>query len=272
MAKLRLLQKRPGEAEKLFQQALLHDPNSTDALNGLVVIELQQKQPSKALDAVREQIVKSPNNGGLYLLLGQLMLNAKDAGAAETATQKAVDLNPNNVDAFLLLAQLLVRRGAVDRAAADYQQAIQKNPRDVRLHLGLGTLEENRGNWQQAQKLYQQAVQIKPDDPFVANNLAFLLIDHGGGTRTSRYRWRRPPGGVCQMLGTRPTRSGGHTTFRVHSRRRSKYFRRPSRNHRKIPPITITLAWPIRRAAITLTPRSSLKARWDCTRRPRRPT
>jgi Flp pilus assembly protein TadD len=73
-----------------------------------------------------------------------------------------------------------VRLGAVDRAVADYQQAMQKNPRDVRLHLGLGSLEENRGNWQQAQTLYQQALQIKPDDPAVANNLAYLLTEHGG--------------------------------------------------------------------------------------------
>src|ERR1019366_535121 len=47
MAKLRLLQKRPGEAEKLYQQALVRDPNSIDALNGIVFMEMQQKQPSK---------------------------------------------------------------------------------------------------------------------------------------------------------------------------------------------------------------------------------
>jgi Flp pilus assembly protein TadD len=41
-------------------------------------------------------------------------------------------------------------------------------------------LEESRGNWHQAQTLYQQALQIKPDDPAVANNLAYLLIEHGG--------------------------------------------------------------------------------------------
>jgi Flp pilus assembly protein TadD len=94
--------------------------------------------------------------------------------------QKAVDLNPNNVNAFLALAQLHVRRGAPDQAVADYQLAMQKNPRDVRLHLAFGSLEEDRGNWQQAQTLYHQALQIKPDDPAIANNLAYLLIAHGG--------------------------------------------------------------------------------------------
>jgi tetratricopeptide (TPR) repeat protein len=180
MAKLRALQKRPAEAEKLFQQALVRDPNSTEALTGLAFMDVQQKQLPRALAEVREQIAKSPNNGEFYTLLGSLLVTAQDEDSAESALQKAVDLNPNNVNAFLLQAQLHLRRGALDKAVADFHQALQKNPRDIRIHLGLGNLEERRGNWQQAQTLYQQALQIKPDDPVVANDLAFLLIEHGG--------------------------------------------------------------------------------------------
>jgi cellulose synthase operon protein C len=180
MAKLRMLQKRTEESEKLFQQALSRDPNSIEALTDLAFMEVQQKQLPRALAAVREQIAKSSDNSGFYVLLGELLLNAKDQDGAESALQKAVDLNPNNVNAYLQQAQLQVQRGALDKAAADYQQAMQKSPQDIRLHLGLGSLEESRGNWRQAQTLYQQALQIKPDDPVVANNLAFLLIEHGG--------------------------------------------------------------------------------------------
>jgi tetratricopeptide (TPR) repeat protein len=180
MAKLRIMQKRPGDAEMELRQALAHDPNSSDALNSLVLLDMQLKQPSKALAAVREQITKSPSNSEFYMLLGGLLVNAKDMGGAEAAMQKAVDLNPNNVNAFLALAQLHARRGAADQAVGDYQLAMQKNPRDVRLHLALGSLQEDRGNWQQAQSLYQRALQIKPDDAAVANNLAYLLIEHGG--------------------------------------------------------------------------------------------
>jgi cellulose synthase operon protein C len=68
----------------------------------------------------------------------------------------------------------------LDQAVAGYRNAMQKNPLDIRLPLGLGSLEESRGNWQQAQTLYQQALQIRPDDPASANNLAYLLIEHGG--------------------------------------------------------------------------------------------
>ena len=44
----------------------------------------------------------------------------------------------------------------------------------------LGVLEEKRGNWQKAQGLYEKALQVQPDHPLAANNLAYLLLQHGG--------------------------------------------------------------------------------------------
>ena len=59
---------------------------------------------------------------------------------------------------------------------------IRENPKDVRAYVGFGTLEERRGNWQSAQKLYQNALLIQPDQPAAANNLSYLLLEHGGNT------------------------------------------------------------------------------------------
>jgi Flp pilus assembly protein TadD len=146
----------------------------------LVQVELQEKQPAQALHAVQEQIAKSPGTSGFYTLEAGLLLNAKDRAGAETAAQKAVELNPNDADAVLLLAGLQAQRGAVDQATATYRHGISRNPRDLRLKLALGSMLEGHGNWQEAQKLYQDALQIKPDDPSVANNLAYLMIEHGG--------------------------------------------------------------------------------------------
>ncbi len=207
MATLRLLQKRSEEAETLYQEALARDPNSIEALTGIAHMEVQQQELPKALAAVREQIAKSPANSGFYLLLGGLLLNANDEDGADNALQKAIDLDPNNVNASLLQAQLQVRRGGLDKAVADYQQAMQNNPSDVRVQLALGSFEENRGNWQRAQTLYQQALRIKPEDPAAANNLAFLLIEHGGNKNLAlglaQTAWRGLPnvGNTADTLG-----------------------------------------------------------------------
>ena len=36
------------------------------------------------------------------------------------------------------------------------------------------------GNWQQAQTAYQKTLSIQPDNPLAANNLAYLMLQHGG--------------------------------------------------------------------------------------------
>jgi Flp pilus assembly protein TadD len=73
-----------------------------------------------------------------------------------------------------------LRRGSADKAIATYERCIQENPRELRTYVLLGPLEESRGNWQKAQELYQKALKINPEYPLAANNLSYLLLEHGG--------------------------------------------------------------------------------------------
>ena len=43
-----------------------------------------------------------------------------------------------------------------------------------------GMLQESQGDWSDAEKLYQQAIETRPNYPVAANNLAFLMLEHGG--------------------------------------------------------------------------------------------
>ncbi len=179
---LRLTQKRFVESEKLFEQALERDPNFVEALQGLVASYVQQKQPAKGLARVNAQIVRAPENGAYYVLLGGLLVNDKQLDKAEAALQKAAELNNKDVNALLLLAQVQTARGSVDKAVASYQRSIEQNPREPRSYFMLGALEDGRKNWQRAQELYQKTLQVEPDFPLAANNLAYLMIEHGGNT------------------------------------------------------------------------------------------
>ena len=61
-----------------------------------------------------------------------------------------------------------------------YERALQANPHDARLYVALATIQDAQGQWQQAETNYQQALQILPDYPLAENNLAYLMLDHGG--------------------------------------------------------------------------------------------
>jgi Flp pilus assembly protein TadD len=77
------------------------------------------------------------------------------------------------------LCSLQIARGSVDQAIGGYQRALQANPRNVRLYVALGSILETRKEWQQAEGYYQKALQIEPDYPLAANNLAYVMLEHG---------------------------------------------------------------------------------------------
>jgi len=181
MGNLKLIQKQYSEAGKAYQQALDRDPNSTDALRGLMNTYLVQNQVEKALAIANAQIAKVPGNSSFYDLLGTALFhNKKDLGAAEAAFQKSIELDKNNVDALLKLGQVQTAKGEVDQAIATCQQGIKDHPQVPQFYILLGVLYESRGDWSKAQDAYQKTLELKPNDPVASNNLANVMLQSGG--------------------------------------------------------------------------------------------
>jgi Flp pilus assembly protein TadD len=104
------------------------------------------------------------------------------------------------LDAILALATTEFNQCAADQATANFERAIQVEPRDVRSYSMLARVEEAKGNWQEAQRQYQQALAVQPGYPAAADNLAYMLIEHGGNpdvalslAQTARRSISNPP-------------------------------------------------------------------------------
>src|ERR1700723_1776781 len=185
MGDLRAAQKKFDEAQKYYSEALKRNPSALAALTGLVNVALEQKPLPPPLRGVQDQIAKVPDNSGSYVMLGQIELRNQDSAKAEQAFQKAVDLDKNNVNAFLLLSSVQISRGSVDQAIAGYRSALESNPRDIRIYVALGSLLETRNQWEEAEGLYKKALEIQPDYALAANNLAYLMLEHGGNVNVA---------------------------------------------------------------------------------------
>lgn len=179
---LRLGQKRYSDAEKLLEAALQHGPENTEALSSLAGVFLAQQQPDKAMARVKAQIEKAPNVSGFYSLLGTLQASRKNFAEAEVSLQKASELDKNNLNALILLGQVQAAAGSPDRAMKSWETLAKQNPKDVRAYLMLAGLYESRNDWQKAQELLKKALDVQPDYPLAANNLAYLMLQHGGNT------------------------------------------------------------------------------------------
>jgi cellulose synthase operon protein C len=174
-------QKKYPEAEKDYEEALGKDASSAEGLSGLMNSYIAQKDYDKAIAAANAQIAKSPNNSNFYDLLGTALFDGrKDLPGADAALRKAVDLDKNNTDALEKLGKVQIQQGNADQALALYQQSIKDNPQEVRLYILAGELYESKQNWDQAKNMYQQALRVQPDQPLASNNLAYVMLSHGG--------------------------------------------------------------------------------------------
>jgi tetratricopeptide (TPR) repeat protein len=180
MGELRLAQKRTADAEAMFRQALARDPNSFEAVRGIVQVDEAKNKPADAMAFVQEQIKRNPGNAGMFMLLAELQVQAKQLKQAEDSANQVLTLDKNNVPAMVLLAQLQAADGSPDKAIPLYQRAIELAPRDFRLQVSLGGIYERLGNWQEAQSTYQKVLGLDSENALASNNLAYLLLEHGG--------------------------------------------------------------------------------------------
>jgi len=181
MGSLNFVEQKLPAAENWYVQALAHDPNSLDALEGLANVYLAQKLPDKAIARVKAQIASSTNNNGaLYDLLGSLESGTGDLPAAEAALEKAAELNKNDVDAIVKLGQVQAARGNLDQALASWSEGAEQNPKEAAFYIASGGVYEQKHDLERARSSYEKAHALKPDNPVVANNLAYVMLETKG--------------------------------------------------------------------------------------------
>ncbi len=106
--------------KKPISRRSIRTPNSTDALGGVLNVDLIQKQPDKAIAAAKAQLAKYPKNAGFHIMLGQLLMEQKkDLAGAEAEFKQASDLDKKNSDALVKLGAGAERTRRHGSGAAD---------------------------------------------------------------------------------------------------------------------------------------------------------
>jgi len=173
-------QNKPDEARRAFETALVVAPGSAEALAQLVSMDLAAGHPDVALERVKAQISQAPNAAGLYQVLGRTHEARREPGPAESAFRKAIELDPRSASAYSDLVRLYAATGRVDDALTTVAEGLKVSPRDAGLLFTAGTLHERKGNVPEARDAYEKALGLNPRLAMAANNLAYLLAEHGG--------------------------------------------------------------------------------------------
>jgi tetratricopeptide (TPR) repeat protein len=178
---LRIAQGQPAAAQKAYQQALDLDPNSPDALGGVLNGYLMQKQEDKAFAAANAQLAKYPSNSQFHVILGRLLAEQKkNFAGAENEFKRAAQLDKNNTEALAQLGMAENGRGATDEALETFLNAAKANPKEATFLLLAGGLYETKQSWDHAKQMYQKVLELEPDNALASNNLAYVMLEQGG--------------------------------------------------------------------------------------------
>ena len=143
-----------AQARKLYEQVLLADPRSIDALLGLGAIAWKEGRIEEASQRY----------------------------------QRVLELDPRNSHAQ---AGLIAIIGGADPQASEsrLRQLIAREP-SAFLYFTLGNLYADQGQWPGAEQAYFQAYQLQPDNPDYAFNLA-VGLEHIGQIRPALDYYRK---------------------------------------------------------------------------------
>jgi len=174
---VKLSENRPGEASKLFEDALKKDPDFEPALSSLLAVLVREKGMERAVARCLAQIEARPGNHRFHILLAQLYATDRDYDRAIGALEKALEINPDSQDALFGLAQMAQARGSIDEAILKYGELTKKNPDNAIFATTIGILYDMKGDFRKAAETYESVLAKNPDSAVAGNNLAFHYVE-----------------------------------------------------------------------------------------------
>ena len=156
------------------------DPASSEALAGLVALDLGAKDSPAAVRRIEARLSTAPKDAHAWFLAARTYAIVGNAAQTERALLTTVALDPANVQAFAMIGDLYGFQGDVGRAVQQFQAWAVREPRSVAAHTMVALLLERLHRLPEAKTAYEKVLDLDPHAAVAANNLAWLTSEQGG--------------------------------------------------------------------------------------------
>ena len=169
-------QRRYGEAEAAYREAILLRPDWGEAHSNLGAALNSQRKYGEAEAACRKAIDLKPDDSTAFTNLGNALNHQGRHGEAEAACRKAIDLRPDYAEAHVNLGSALHDQGKHAEAEAAYRKALDLKPDLVEAQHNLGTVRMRQQRYGEAEVAFRKALELRPDLVETHNNLGSALL------------------------------------------------------------------------------------------------
>ncbi len=167
-------------ARKEFEQALTLDPNSVEALGGLVALDLATKQPDAARARLTDRVGRDDASPAVLMLAARTQAATGDLAGSEQLLRRVLQKDASYLPAYAALGQVYLRQRKLDAALTEFEAMAQKDPKPVAALTLSGIILQAQGKDADAKARFERVMQVDPTAPVAANNLAWIYAESGG--------------------------------------------------------------------------------------------
>ena len=168
-----------GGAERLYQQALLMEPNSFGPRHMLGVIRFKQGRSSEAIDLIAAALRLNPRVPSAWTNLGHVQAASGRAEDAVASYRNALQLAPGAGPVLSALAGQLMLLGRQGEAVEVLDQLLAANPGDIEARNNRGNLLRDLKRHDDALADYDAVLAVRPDLAEGWSNRGAVLSDMG---------------------------------------------------------------------------------------------
>jgi protein O-GlcNAc transferase len=153
---------RLADAEGLYRQVLVQQPNHPEAMNLLGVVAQQVGRFDAAIQLYERSIRAGPK-AGYFVNLGVALISTGRTSDAIAAYREALRLEPGMAVAHNNLAVALCQCSKGEEAIVESREAVRLNPNYPEAFNSLGNGLEETGSHDEAIAAYKKAIELRPD-------------------------------------------------------------------------------------------------------------
>jgi tetratricopeptide (TPR) repeat protein len=170
---------RYAEAEQIYRQILIINPDHADSLHLLGLIEYKRAAHAAAADLIRRAIAINGQEAIYHSNLGAVLLAQGKQDEAVASYEAALALKPDLAEAHNHLGVALSSLGKLADAINHYQVSLALTPDYADAHNNLGVALADQGKTVEAMLHYGRAIALNPNyaDAFCNLGNAFLARD-----------------------------------------------------------------------------------------------
>jgi predicted O-linked N-acetylglucosamine transferase (SPINDLY family) len=170
------------EAENLYEDILLAQPDQFDALHLLGTLLHQTGKTERGVDLIGRAIAINPTIAAAHSNLGIGLKHLGRLDEALNSYDKAIELNPDYAEAFANRGNVLKDLKRIEEAVASYDKAVALRPDRAETYFNRANALRDLKRLEDALVDYDNAVALKPDyeEAYATRGLVLTELDRLG--------------------------------------------------------------------------------------------